>query len=456
MEKNSSLLSKYVSGELHFWVWGVISRCMGWVNSFIIITSLSIYQYGIFQLFLTAYSALTDFISWGGLAAGTETLRFVGEGKESSAKRLFIEFNILRIVSAIALWALFFFGASFLSFRYGVDFIDLIKVMSFMFLGEAFLAALKSLVNMRLDFRSIASRSASGKFFQFGVLVWFLVYGTVGLKAVFLSLVIGHILSSFALLPAAIRAWKPWKTVSAERGRVILWQIAKAHGKWESIRNFSSQIVSRAEPWLIKFFISTEAVGIFGVASALADAVMNIVPTKTISTIITRIFHDKERSKRAFLYSVKYFVFVGVISSLGAVVVAPIAIHVFLPAYISALPFFYLLIAVVPVKALLQMVDLFLIVYRQQKFAFFRMLSRNIVILGLLLVLLPTMGLWGVAWTEIIMRVSFVYVSYKFLIKLKPEFRLTLKDLLSFTGQDRRIVKAVWANFFAFFRRASA
>ena len=133
----------------------------------------------------------------------------------------------------------------------------------------------------------------------------------------------------------------------------------------------------------------------------------------------------------------------------------PIVLHVFLPQYVSSLPFFYLLLIVVPIKAVLRMTDLFLLVYRQQKFAFFRMLTRNAVTLILLLIFLPTIGLWALPITEILIRASLTYTSYRYLLKKKPEFRISPRLFLSLSIEDRRILKNAWTNVKLLLRRSA-
>jgi len=413
MQKSPLLLRKFLSGEIQFGAWNVVSKGIGLANSFLIISALSVYEYGVFQLFLSAYAVLTDFISWGGFASGTEMLRFIGQKKEAQAKRLFFETNALRLVSAGALWALFFFGAPALAFRYQPNFILLIQIMSFMFLSEVLLAIVKSLINMRLNFRALASRSATGKLFQSAILVGFLLFASLGLREVFLALVISHVLATIIFIPAAIKAWQPWRGIIAARGASILWRIARAHGKWESMRNFASQFVFRIQPWLIKLFISTEAVGIYSVATALAEVVMQVIPRNTLSTLITRIFHEVERARKVFIYGVKYFMLLSVLAAVGAALVMPIVVSFFFPQYSASLPFFYLLLLLVPIKTFLWLTDIFLIVYRQQKFTFFRMLSRNAAGAVLLLISLPTIGLWGVPLTEVFIRFSVAIAGYR-------------------------------------------
>lgn len=448
-----SLTQKFVSGELQFGFWGIIARGVGWGNSFFIISALTVYQYGVFQLFFSVYAILAEFMSWGGLAAGTEILRFTGRGEESKAKRLFFEYNTLRFVSAVALWALFFFGAPEIAMRYQPDLASSIRIMSFMFLGEFFLSVIATLVNMRLDFKALASRRSIGKSFQLVVLLGFFVFSTIGLREVFLSLVIGHFLATSILVPAAVRAWKPWREVHAERGPNILWKIARAHGKWDSIKNILSQFSSRAQPWLINFFVSTEAVGIYGVATSLAEVAMQAVPRNTMSTLITRIFYDKKRSQRVFTYAVKYLTMWGIAGIVGSVLAVPVIIHIFLPQYTPSLPFFFVLLLALPLKTFQWMTDLFLRVLRQQKFAFIRSITRSACLFALLLVFLPLLGIWALPLTEILVRTSVTYAGYRHLLKMRPEFRITPRLFFSFGADDQRILKNIWTHVSSMVRR---
>lgn len=455
-QKPVSLLQKFVSGELHFGLWGIVGRGIGWVNSFFIISALTVYQYGVFQLFLATYAVFMEFVSWGGLAVGTDILRFVGRGQEARAKRLFSEYNVLRLATALTLWALFFFGAPVIASFSSPELIGPIRIMSFMLLAELALAAVTTLVNLRMDFKALASRRAVGKSFQLAILIGFFLFSTVGLTEILLALVVGHALSTVLLLPAAVRAWRPWRSVAAARGPFILWRVARAHGKWESIKNIASQFASRVQPWLINLFISTEAVGIYGVAASLAEVVMQATPRNTMNVLIALVFYDTERARRLFTYTVKYLVLWGCAGVVGSWIAVPVVITALLPQYAAALPFFSLLVTLVPLKSFQWIMDLFLRVLRQQKFAFLRMVSRNATVFVLLLLLLPVIGLWALPLTEIIVRMSIVYVSYRHLLKLRPEFRISLRLFFSFGPEDRNVFKDVIANVKLFVRRRAA
>ena len=447
-----SLTQKFVSGELHFGLWGVVARGIGIVNSLFIIKALTVYLYGVFQLFLSAYAIVTEFISWSGLAVGTEILRLVGRGDEAKAKRLFYEYNTLRLITAGIVWVIVFLGAPF-ALRSHPDFIGFTRIMSFMLFADLISAMMGTIVQMRLDFKALASRRTIGKSFQVIILTGFFLFSKIGLKEVILSLAIRNFLTMAIFIPAAIRAWKPWRGLAAERGSSILWRVARAHGKWDSVKNFLSQFINQIEPWLINIFISTAAVGIYGIASQLAEVVMQVVPRNTMNSLIARVFHDRERSKKVFTYAIKYLTLWGMMGMIGSVLTIPILIHVFLPQYIPALPFFYLLLFAIPVKSFQWMTDLFLIIFRQQKFVFIRMLTRNALLLGLLLVLLPTIGLWALPLAELFVRISVTFVGYRRLLKIRPELQITPRLIFSFGPEDRKILGNLFTHFKLFFRR---
>lgn len=393
----------------------------------------------------------------GGLAAGTEILRFAGRGNEARAKRLFYEYNALRFVSAAFFWALFFFGAPAIVtyYHYEPDLIGSIRIMSFMFFAGFFLSVVTTVVSMRLDFKALSSRRTMGKSFQLALLIGFFLFSAVGFKEVLLSFVIGHFLSTAILLPAAVRAWKPWRGLMAERGSLILWRVARANGKWDSVKNLVSLLGSRVQPWLINFFVSTEAVGIYGVATSLAEVVMQAVPRNTMDMLIMKVFHDKTRSQKVFTYAVKYSVLWSGVLAVGAILAVPFAIQIFLPQYIPSLQFFYFLVAAVPLKSFQWMTDLFLRAFRQQKFAFMRGVTRSMFMPVLLLVSLPVIGLWAVPLTEVLVRISVAYMGYRHLLKIRPEFRISPQFFFSFGAQDWKIFKDIAVNMKLFLRRPS-
>src|SRR3989344_3796379 len=93
-----SFKDKFVSGESYYAFWNFVSKALSLVITFITISTLTVYQYGVFQLILSTYSAFMDFLGVGSGVVNNDILRNVSEGKEREAKQLFFEYNGLRLI----------------------------------------------------------------------------------------------------------------------------------------------------------------------------------------------------------------------------------------------------------------------------------------------------------------------------------------------------------------------
>src|SRR3989344_4433310 len=120
---HGSFIRTFLRGEISYGFWGGITTAGGLINTFLVISALTIYQYGVFQLLLSSYALLAVLIGLGGEIVRNDLLRLVGEGKEAAAKKIFLENAAFRLTAGIILWAFVFFNADLFSFRFGPEFI---------------------------------------------------------------------------------------------------------------------------------------------------------------------------------------------------------------------------------------------------------------------------------------------------------------------------------------------
>ncbi len=442
--KKISFSKTYLRGEILFGFGSTVAKFLAFFNTFFILSSLTVYQYGVFQLLLSIQATVVILVSLAGGSgfAANDIIRFIGDGKESKAKKLFFESYAIRIVLGVLAWALFFFGSDFLGFRYQADFILFLKLLSFLFLTETFYAVLKLLLTVRLNFKATASRDSLYKLVQLAVLAYFFFFASIGVREVLLSLVLGSFISASVLLYPAVRAYASWRNIRADREE-ILFRFFFEHGKWDIIRQFLSKMTSQAQPWLIKVFLGTEAVGIYSAAVSMADVFERFLTTNTLSTLIPRQLSDVQSSRFIFVYMSKYLTLFSVFLSVSASLIAPLAIYWLFPQYLASIPIFYILVWQLPVQALWRMTDIFLVALREQKFLFFRSLIRNAVHLSLLLASLPLFGLMGVAGAYLIGVCIICLLSYRYLVKRNPTFKIRPREFFSFTDNDRTLITRV-------------
>jgi len=451
-QKDISILERYVSGEASSAFWNVATKGVGIINTFFIISALSLYQYGVFQLFLATYAFSSLFVTAGGGVAVNDIIRFIGEKKEARAKKLFYELNVYRLIISVILWIIVFFGAPFLSFKYGPDFIIIIKIISFYFLSSFLLKFISNVFLFRLKFEALASRIFFEKAIQLGVLVYFFFFGTIGIKEVVLSQLIGQTANIFILLPGFFIAYSPWRNIKASKESIFI-PIMLSYGKWAVIRPFIGRSINFIQPWIIKFFVNTESVAIFSVAQSMVSLYKGLLPAKTLSTLIPLRIHDREKSQKMFTLTIKYLTLFSFLTVLAGVITAPVGIYMFFAKYISSLPIFFILILRTPLLAASLPLSLFITALRKQKFLFYNGLLSTIFTIIFSTILTFLFGIWGMAVEKILTSAIMFFVSYVYLVKIRPGVEIRWKDIFSFGEEDRVIMNNVYLILLSFIKK---
>ncbi len=421
---------------------GVLAKVLALVNTFFILSSLTIYQYGVFQLLLSIQATVVILISIAGGSSfvSNDIVRFIGERKESMAKKLFFESYSIRILLGVIVWAGFFFGSDLLTFRYQPDFIFFLKTLSFLFLTETFYSVLKSILTVRLNFKATAIREPLYKLVQLIVLSYFFFFSSIGIKEVLISLVFGSFLSALMLLYPAIKSYSIWAKIKAENEGILL-RFFFRHGKWDMFRQVFSKLTFQIQPWLIKGFIGTEAVGIYSAALSMVAVFKSFFATTTLSILIPRQLSNRKSSRFVFVYLSKYLVILGLLLSMAGYFVAPVAIMWLFPQYTPSLLIFSIIILELPIQGLWRITDIFLVALREQKFLFYRSITRNLLHLSLILISLPLIGLWGMAITQVLVALIMAFLSYKYLIKIHPSFAIKYIEFFSFNENDKNLIR---------------
>lgn len=441
--KEFSFSKKFISGEAHFKFWSLAARAIGIIGTFMILAEFSPYEYGVFQLLLSVHAFLLGFDSLGGTVVSNDVLRYLGEGKAPMAKKLFYEYQWWRIgLSTIVLLAMLL-GAPLLSFKYKPDFIFTIELVALLIFFDTISSVVKSWLKIRFEFKAVATRKLVYKAIQVGVVAYFFFFSHLSVTRIVISMLLASIFGTLSLSPQIIRAFRAWRTIGGYRGSV-LWRVFRTHGKWESFRQFFSKLTSRIQPWLIKIFISTEAVGIYNVALAGADIFKSLFPDETVSTLLPRRAHQKEFMRTFFVYGTKFMTIMGICFFLAGALLGPIGLYFFFPEYLPAMPFFWILLLEVVAAPFERLVDSVLIVRREQKFFFYRTFARDLVWFIAVILFLPAVGLWGMAIIEVILPVAVAFVSYRYLLSKDLSFALARRSMFVIEPKDREILKTVW------------
>lgn len=442
-KKPTSFVHTFLEGEAISAFWSFLTKGIGLFNTFLTITSLTLYQYGVFQLLLSIAGISSDALGLGSAVISNEMSRAVGENRIGHAKKIFIEHTVVRVFTALVLWAVVYFGATVLFSNYSLEFIKDIRVISFLFISEAIFMIMRTLWLVKLEFGVVAIRSTINKVIQASILVFFFAQGNLGLKQLIFSIVIASALSVVCLAFAFFKSLFQWNDIQMPRERLLTGIIIN-YGSWEIVRQFINKITFRVKPWLVKLFISTEAVAIFAIAETIVTTLQDVLPSKTLQSLVPLWIKDKSLSVKMFSYGIKYFILTGLVIALGSLIIVPPIIHVFFSKYNESLPLFYFMIINLPIFAAGIITGNYLIALRRQRFIFAQHTLRNVVSLSIIIATLPFIGLWGLAIEFVVVPFFMLLSNYYYTKNEDKGFHFDLRIIFGFTTEDREILRKIY------------
>lgn len=423
--------------------WGFVKKAFGFVDSFFILKSLSLYQYGVYQLLLSFYALISDFFhDLFGQVSTNDISRYMGEGKHSEAKRMFFEYTLFRLFMAVIPTVVAFFTAPYLSFRYGPDAILWIKLLALLFVVDAVLNLFSTFLKLHLEFKVIAVRPSFQKLIQAIILGYFYFFSVLSIKEIFLAQLIAPSVIIIIMLPVVFRVYQHWRFVPmAKEG--LLSKSVFAYGLWEIPQLATRNLVGKIRPWAIKLFLNTEAVGIFGVAYTAVSILKDFLPVRTLTTLVPHKAASPEGMRALFFYGTKYYVLLSLVLFFCGLVGYPIAIKMFFPNMADSIPLFYVLAPIIVLFAFTKIANVFLVVRRRQKFIFFNsVLEHGLGVLGIF-VFVPWLGVIGLGFAECFSALLAVIIKYSYLSRTKFIEKIYIKDFFKYTEMDKEILHRI-------------
>jgi len=434
-----SFRKAFVRGELHMGFWSFAKKGTGALDSFFILSSLSLYQFGVYQLLLSLYAILSDFFHDVFSEVITNDIaRFIGEGREDKAKRLFYDYAAFRLGMAVIPCIAILFLAPVIgrAYGYGADFISFVRLMSFLFVADAAVLIATLLLKLRLQFAILAPRATAQKFIQFVALASFYFFSHITIREIFLAQIIGALGVVAVMLPSLVRSVAPWRGIAPSRG-LLMPGIVRGYGKWALPQSFLTDFTGKIRPWLIKLFLGTEVVGLFGVANTFISAIKDLLPIRTPGILVPRKTDDPVAIARFYRYGTKYYVWLALALVLAAAGGVPVVVYLLFPKFASALPLFYLLLVSIPLFAFTKPASFLLVAFRRQEFLFWQAVFQSALAFILLMAFLPAVGATGLAYAEIISIAVSGFLRQRHIVSQGLAPRFHMRALFALDAEDR-------------------
>ncbi len=438
-------LKTFLEGEAHFWFGGVLSKSIGIANTIIVLSTLSLYEYGVAQLLIAAYSSLTFFMGLGSGSVNAEFFRYIGSGNIAKVKALFYQSTVLRVVVAGVLFAALYWGGFYIfANRFSPDFASLLKVVAFFFLSNAMSLVVQPILKGAKRFKALAIRVPLERAVHLSFLIFFVfVLDNFGIKQFLFSVAFSSIVANATLLPTAWIEFKKWGAVKAEKANLLL-PILTGVGKWDIARPFFGKAVALMQPVLIKLFISTEAVAIFSVAKNIVASIEDFFPIRALSALVQLNASNRYLAGRTLIYGTKYLAIFSIMLIVLGYAFVPILIGTFFEQYIPSLLVFRVLIWNLLLSALGVLPIVYLVAFRRQRFIFIHSAISSLMALTSYVFLLPVFGLVGLAYERLVTPSFMLILTGVYLYRKIPELDIPWSRFVIFDHEDSALIKRVY------------
>lgn len=409
----------------------------------LIVSYLDAYKYGVYLLVLSFYSLVEGFfLSPLNDVVFNDINRYIGEKKESKAKKLFNEFFVTRGIIAVILSAAVFLGADIAANFYSQDVADMFRILSPLFLIDFFYVSMRNLLQSRLYFGLTAFRPIAYKIVKIIFIALLLIFSTLNAKNVLIVHITASFLVTVVFVSPFLKVYRLWRSTESFHEAILL-KIIKTHGKWPLFNNVIGQVPANIRPWLIKFFVNTEAVAVYSVAESIFSAVKSAFPVATLPTLIPREISDKKRMADIFIRGTKYLAVWGVVLGIAGFLFVPPVVRVFFPHYESSIPLFKILLLLFPILSFRTMATDFLVALRRQKFLFIINNLKTAISFMFPVIFLYSFGIFGMALERVAIAIVVGGLMYGYLLK-KEEHPAFWKRFFSFDAQDKIFAKNLW------------
>lgn len=438
-EKHHSFRELLIWGESRNQALGLLTLALATLSSFVVVAGLSVYQFGLYQLILTAVSFASLFASgfFDDLMIN-EVARSFADGDRPRAKRIFGEYFWGKVLISAAATLFLFFGAGLVAQHYDKDIASYIRIASF-------LVAIGIMrTSQSLFFRSIVSFGAFGaealyESVRLGALALLWSRGDLALSGILfvsvISALVALLYSSFFFIRRYIHAFQGVTALQEWLSPGIIF----THGRWLIFRQTVSRLINGIDVWYVRFFINTEAVALYVFAENLLTILQRFIPTSMLTMLLPWELGDENRLRFIYRKMTKYGVWLGLSVALVGFIFIPPLVEFLFPKYVPALPLFRLIVWTLPLYAVYQLQKAFLITLREQALLAKRYLTEVGVNAIIAVTLLPRIGLFAVAVKLFVDYGGRVFLYGYFLQKRHAHLSIAFGGLVRVDEEDKKV-----------------
>lgn len=429
-------------------VFDALEKGITLINSYFIISSLSLFSFGLYQLILSLVSIVRGLgVNFFDGVVTLDIRRYFNVQRSDLAKKLFQENVFFKLVAGVVMASVVFFGSGILADFYGQDVSYLIKWASILLVT----GAIQSLTSIFLQ--SVISFSQQGlnalrEILKLMLIASFLFWYKFGISEVVIIHVIAEAAATlvFTFFVVIKKYRKVFLGVQAAVEPVMV-PLVKTHGPRIFVIFGLKEVLQDAAPWLVKIFTNTEGVALYSLALNLIAFIQDFMPLAGIKPILALKADNPAEQSFIFMRAVKYTFWLGTLFLIGSLLFVPPVISFIFPKYIPAIPVFMAMSLVLPLYGVVKIIHTTLASLREYKTLAMRLVNEmGILFIGSAL-LLPIIGVVGIGFVYLARLIERTVFLYSQLVRRHPIFRIKPWKLFRIDATDKQFMGQILLQF---------
>ncbi len=425
----------------------LVLKLLGAVALFLTLRELTMVEYGMVSLALSVSGPVLAFTGLGlddlVMAAGARTR---GENTFETFLPLYAGFSYFKILATIILMGLSFWFRQFFDDNQQLLISQFFLPLAIWIAVVSFRGLIDSTLQMLEKFKIFAQGNIAEQSIRLSIILGLFFVHQITLANVIWSYVIAKSVATLFLLPSISRMFP---RASIKQAFSTYFHFIKTKGYWESARSLCGNLFSGIDQWIVGLMLGLAPVGIYSFAGSLNSLLTQILPFKQVLIpFIARLSPDKTATSFVSRRMSKYMVWGNTLIIFGAAITFPFLLPHILPAYVSALPLFFLMSVSQIMSGLSVNHGSLLYAHQEQKFLFGVSWINTISSVTLQPLLIFFFGVYGSVLERHLSTALILWLRERHL-RLKHHLAtFKLGDLLVFDDFDRTTIK----RFFDYLR----
>jgi O-antigen/teichoic acid export membrane protein len=439
-----SFSQKLIRGVISSTGFSLFSKGLAFLLSLVLFRSLSLHEYGTYQLIIAAWGILMVFLFQGLSSLVTSRaskLRSLDQPEES--RQLVAGFFTL--LAGVCLFLFLFVNIYYAQSKGAADssVATSLRLLSFTLLVNPFGQLTRFFFSFDHEFIWMnALTSCEDALKTIGVLICFFVLDQKTATAVIASIVGASFLVNICFFPlAAKRFFQMFKSISWHACMLVIY-LLKDEGVWAVLQKQIRQVGQNGRVFLVELLLGREVLALYSFAEKITTQVMALLPLDDVLIpLMSAEVKNQDRVKRVFRLGFKYATWAFSLLALALFFGAPFFVPFFFPRYIQAISSVQIFALYVPFTGMAILLSSFFVSHQSQKRLFILVLARWIWFIPLGYVLMHFFGVLGIALEYVISLIAFNLLRYRALTKLHSWLALDWTELFKITAEDRGLFK---------------